>query len=266
MTAPWVVEVLVAAAAGVVVVAGSVGGHGAWAAPAARRTRRRRRSLGPAAVARSAPGPAAGASPALAVVRKGPPRVLVVAVSSAVAIAALRVWPPGVAFVAVPWAMRRWRRRAERRRVAGEVAAEVPELVDLVHVAVSAGLTVPLAVEAAARHAPPRLGRELRAALAEVAKGARLADALARLPDRVGEAPRALVATLVDGARYGTPIGPALDRLAADARASERRRAEERARRVPVLLLFPLVTCVLPAFGLLTVVPLVADGVRALRL
>ena len=45
-------------------------------------------------------------------------------------------------------------------------------------------------------------------------------------------------------------------RLAAEARLERRRAAEATARRVPVKLLFPLVLCTLPAFALLTVVPL----------
>ena len=56
------------------------------------------------------------------------------------------------------------------------------------------------------------------------------------------------------------------ERLAEDARRTELRRAETRARRVPVLLLFPLVLCILPAFALLTVAPLLASAVGALRL
>jgi hypothetical protein len=36
------------------------------------------------------------------------------------------------------------------------------------------------------------------------------------------------------------------------------------ARRVPVRLLAPLVTCVLPAFALLTVVPLLAASLESL--
>ena len=55
--------------------------------------------------------------------------------------------------------------------------------------------------------------------------------------------------------RLGAPAGPASTRLAHDVRADLRRRAEARARTLPVKLLFPLVFLVLPAFGLLTVVP-----------
>jgi hypothetical protein len=45
-----------------------------------------------------------------------------------------------------------------------------------------------------------------------------------------------------------------------------RRRAEEDARRLPVQLLFPLVLCVLPAFGLLAVVPLLLASLQSLQL
>ena len=53
---------------------------------------------------------------------------------------------------------------------------------------------------------------------------------------------------------------PALERLAVEERTQLRRRAEARARKVPVRLLFPLVFLVLPAFGLLTVVPALLAG------
>jgi hypothetical protein len=67
-----------------------------------------------------------------------------------------------------------------------------------------------------------------------------------------------LVALRVEARRRRRALG--------EVRADRRRRAEEAARKVPVKLLFPLVTCTLPAFGLLTVAPLVASAVRSLRL
>jgi pilus assembly protein TadC len=64
-----------------------------------------------------------------------------------------------------------------------------------------------------------------------------------------------LTDVLVASERLGAPAGPALTRLAHDVRADLRRQSEARARTLPVKLLFPLVFLVLPAFGLLTVVP-----------
>jgi tight adherence protein C len=146
------------------------------------------------------------------------------------------------------------------------LAAGLPEVVDLLVLAVEAGLTVPLAVAAVARRADGPLAGELRRVLDEVAVGRRLADALDELPARGGEAMRPLVAALVSSERYGAPLAAGLARLADDVRRQRRRRAEEVARRVPIKLLFPLVTCVLPAFALLTVAPLIASAVRSLRL
>jgi tight adherence protein C len=73
---------------------------------------------------------------------------------------------------------------------------------------------------------------------------------------------RPLTEALRTSSRLGSPAAPALARLAIDARADARRRAEARARTVPVRLCFPLVACILPAFALLTVVPVVLGGLR----
>lgn len=171
-----------------------------------------------------------------------------------------------------PKSPRRWRRPADsrirRRRRRAAVVAAVPDLVDLFAVAIGAGLNVRLAVEAVARRAPAGpVTDELRRVAEAAAAGGRLADALEQVPARLGvDDIRPLVAALVDAERYGSALGPSLDRLAEESRRRRQRRAEEVARRVPVKLLFPLVTCVLPAFGLLTVAPLIAGGLRALRL
>ena len=73
--------------------------------------------------------------------------------------------------------------------------------------------------------------------------------------------PRAIAAA----DRDGTALVPVLDRLAADARAARRRLAEADARRLPVRLTFPLVTCTLPAFVLLAIAPAVLGAVSTLR-
>ncbi len=174
--------------------------------------------------------------------------------------------PVAPALALVVWATPGMRAKRCRRRRVAALAADLPDVVDLLVLAVGAGLTVPLAVRSVARRAPGPLGAELARACDEVALGRRLGDALEDIPARAGEATRPLVAALLASERYGAPLGAGLERLAHEVRADRRRRAEEAARKIPVKLLFPLVSCTLPAFGLLTVAPLIASAVRSLRL
>lgn len=156
----------------------------------------------------------------------------------------------------------RARSHRERRRAVALVD-ELPDVVDLLRMAVGAGLTLHLAVVAVARHGDGALADGFARALVQVDGGGRLADALE--PMRLLGAPAApLIDALLAADRYGTPLGPALDRLADDARQVRRRRVEEEARKVPVRLLFPLVACILPSVGLLTVIPVAVAAVGGL--
>jgi tight adherence protein C len=177
------------------------------------------------------------------------------------------VWLP-LALVAAGGAMigpRLARRRAERRhRLA--VQRQLPDVVDLLVVAIAAGLTPALAIEHLALLAPEPFSTAFAEIERRMRRGQRLADALDALPEQLGEPLRPLAHTLASTERYGTPVGPALELLAHDARRDRRRLAEEAARTVPVKLCFPLVGCTLPAFVLLTIAPLVAGALRSLRL
>jgi Type II secretion system (T2SS), protein F len=146
------------------------------------------------------------------------------------------------------------RGRSARRRETAELERELPLAVDLLQVAVSAGSTPFRAVELTTRWGPPAVGAHLSAALDATHLGGSLADALERTAEGV-PALAPITTVVVTSDRLGAPAGPALTRLAHELRADLRRRAEARARTLPVKLLFPLVFLVLPAFGLLTVVP-----------
>jgi tight adherence protein C len=160
----------------------------------------------------------------------------------------------------------RWR---GLRRAAGiEQAAlerDLPDLVDLLALAVGAGLSVPAALPVVAPVAPASLRTELFRVVDAVAGGRPCDEAVVGLGARWGPPARPLVHALADHLRYGSAVLPALERVAVEARTRRRRAAETRARKLPVLLLFPLVLCILPAFGLLTVAPLVAGTFDSLR-
>ncbi len=152
-------------------------------------------------------------------------------------------------------------RSRRRGRTDDELARQVAVAVDLVGVGVAAGHTPYLAVQLGARWSPPLVAAELDAAVRACAIGQSFDDALREMGRR-SPATRGLADTLRTSARLGSPAGPALVRLASELRADLRRRAEARARTVPVRLCFPLVGCILPAFALLTVVPAVVAGIH----
>src|SRR4029078_6257217 len=66
---------------------------------------------------------------------------------------------------------------------------------------------------------------------------------------------RSLVAMLVQTDRFGTSIGQALRTHAETSRNERRQRAEEKAAKLGVKLLFPLVFCLFPAFYLVVLGP-----------
>lgn len=154
-------------------------------------------------------------------------------------------------------------RGEKARRVA--LANDLPEVVDLLTLALGAGLNVPLAVSAVGRGGTGPLAGEMALASEATRRGQRLADALDDLTLRCGEPVRPLMSLLASGERYGVPLGESLDRLAVDVRAARRRQAEEVARRLPVKMLFPLVVCILPAFALLTLGPLLLTSFHHLN-
>jgi tight adherence protein C len=153
-----------------------------------------------------------------------------------------------------------------RRRVIATSARELADVIDLFALALGSGLNLRLALEAVASRAPPSWVDPLGAAVTRIKRGVGVADALERLPETTGHHAHPLASVLVSSERYGTALLPALERLAIEARFERRRHAEEAARRVPVKLLFPLVLCILPAFGALTVAPLLAGALGSLRL
>jgi len=149
--------------------------------------------------------------------------------------------------------------RRSRTRRDEELTRDLPVTIDLLAVAVGAGCTPYLAVDVATQWAPAALAACLDEVRRECALGVAFAPALDRMAHSHPPL-RALADALLASERYGAPVGDALARLAVEERAALRRRAEAQARTVPVRMLFPLVFLVLPAFALLSVVPVLIAG------
>jgi tight adherence protein C len=151
------------------------------------------------------------------------------------------------------------RHRRATQRTNAVISRELPVTIDLLAVAVAAGCTPYLAVGVAAQWSPPLLAQRLDGVRRACDLGSGLASALDDLAT-VTPPLKPLCDALLTSDRYGAAVRESLGRLATEERAALRRRAEARARTVPVRLLFPLVFLVLPAFGLLTVAPALLAG------
>jgi tight adherence protein C len=121
---------------------------------------------------------------------------------------------------------------------------------------VSAGLSPRLALERAPDVFPSPLAEVLAAVRRDVALGTPWRLALEAEADRTGIVElRRLARTMHTAERLGSPIAERLKDLASQVRSERRARREERARRAPIQMLFPLVFLILPAFVLAAVVP-----------
>jgi tight adherence protein C len=159
---------------------------------------------------------------------------------------------PGPALVALPiagfFAPDLWLARRARKR--GRVMeAELPDLLDLLRVAVAAGLSLDRALAEVGERHEGRLAREWRTAAAELALGVPREEAHRGL---LGRAPApgmpAVVAALERADRHGAPLAETLAAQAREARGARARRIRDHAARaapkiqlVVALLLVPSV-------------------------
>jgi tight adherence protein C len=185
---------------------------------------------------------------------------------AALAAAALAPVAPPLAILPLAWSVLAPALASRRSARSHEAAItdQLPDVVDLLVLTTAAGLPIAAAVTAIGRRPGGPLGAALEGAATRIELGGTTASALELVLDHAGASTRPLVEALAAHDRYGTPLAPALERVAIESRLRRRRQAEEAARRLPVTLLFPLVLTTLPAFALLTVVPLLAGSFGSL--
>jgi len=156
-------------------------------------------------------------------------------------------------------------RRARRSR-ARRVEREVPQLLDLLAAGSTAGLSAELSLRRAGEALRGPLGDDIRGIARLTDLGARWREELAAYATRTGSVDlRRTVAVLQRTERLGASLADATRELAAEVRQARRTATLERARTAPVKMLFPLVFLILPAFLLLTVVPVLLTTVRSIR-
>ena len=134
-----------------------------------------------------------------------------------------------------------------------------PDALDMIVICSEAGLSLDaalqkVAVELVISH--PELASELKLVIAETRAGVERHVALQRVVERTGvEDIRGLVSTLAQSMRFGTSIAEALRVFAEELRDKRMQAAEEAAAKIGLKLIFPLGVCLLPAFLMVVLVP-----------
>jgi tight adherence protein C len=195
--------------------------------------------------------------------------------SSAGSVALVAVWvvaagPPArlallgavVLVVAGTCAPRAWleRRVTERKE---QVFKDLPDALDLMTIAMEAGVGFDGAIKIVTEHLGGPLGEELTRTLTEMELGRTRREALQNLKRRtdVPELTGVIVALLQADA-LGMPVSRVLRVQATEMRAKRRQWAREKAGKLPVKILFPLVVFIFPPVMVIIIGPVVSDITR----
>jgi tight adherence protein C len=149
--------------------------------------------------------------------------------------------------------------RARQSRRQNEITLTLPDALDLLVICVEAGQGLNAAlIKVGKEMAPgaPALSEDLMIVNNEMRAGVSRTQALRNLSLRTGvDDVRSLVAVMIQSDRFGTSVAQALRIHAGSLRTRRRQRAEERARKAPIKLLFPLVFCIFPEMFVVLLAP-----------
>ncbi|QCB96749.1 type II secretion system F family protein [Arthrobacter sp. PAMC25564] len=146
-------------------------------------------------------------------------------------------------------------RGAERQKA---IELELPNTLDQMLISVEAGLGFEMAMARAGQNGKGPLAEELLRTLQDMQVGRSRKDAYLAMAERTG-APdlRSFVRSVVQADSYGIALANVLRTQAKQMRVKRRQRAEEKAMKLPVKVLFPLMFCILPVLFIVIIGPAV---------
>ena len=168
----------------------------------------------------------------------------------------------GAGTVALVWRVLGARESTRSRRRRERLAQTLPQALDLLAVTLTSGASPTHALGVVARTVDEPLRGELGAVERSLVLGRDPVRVWREVADRPGLAP--LGRGMVRALETGAPVADSLQRLADDLQSAARLDWESRARTVGVRAAAPLGLCLLPAFVLVGVVPLVGSTVAVL--
>ncbi len=154
--------------------------------------------------------------------------------------------------------------RAIQERYA-KIEKSLPELIDLLVVAVESGMGFIAALRMTSRELDGPLAAELKLMLQEQTMGLQTSEAMIAMRKRA-DTPgmRSFVRGVVQGEQLGISIAQILRNVAEEMRKRRKAWAEEKAQKAPVKMLFPLILLIFPAMFVVLLLPAVITISRTL--
>jgi tight adherence protein C len=137
-----------------------------------------------------------------------------------------------------------------------QMRKDLPDAIDLMTISVEAGLAFDAALSRVAHKTEGPLAAEFARVLQEMNIGMGRTAAMRALGERTHIAElKSFVTAMVQADAFGIPIGQVLRVQSNEMRVKRRQRAEEKAQKVPVKILFPLMFCILPTLFIAVIGP-----------
>jgi tight adherence protein C len=144
-------------------------------------------------------------------------------------------------------------RARERQDV---IRHELADALDEITISIEAGLSLETAVSRAGEFGKGPLAEELTRTVQDMRVGFTRKEAYLALADRTSVTDlRRFARAIMQADQYGVSVGNVVRTQAKELRAKRRQRAEERAMKVPVQVLFPLMFCILPVLFVVVLGP-----------
>lgn len=163
-------------------------------------------------------------------------------------------------FAAAGWYAPEWIIRSRAGERQHKIQLDLPDSLDLMSITVQAGLAFDAALTRVARNIHGPLGEEFYRVVQEIQLGKGRSEALRGLADRTEVADlRGFVAAMVQADSFGIPISRVLHVQSREIRIRRRQRAEERAQKLPVKIVFPVVLTIFPSIFVVLLGPAAID-------
>ena len=158
-----------------------------------------------------------------------------------------------------------WLHNVGTKRTA-QMQKDLPDAIDLLTISVEAGLGFDAAMAQVARNTVGPIAGEFARMLQEMQIGMARSQAMRALGERTSLAElRGFANAMVQADAFGIPVGKVLRIQAGEMRVKRRQRAEEKAQKVAVKVLFPLMLCILPILFIVVLGPPMINLLASLK-